>query len=131
MRLPEPPYNQDMVQRDRAKKAANQPAAMARRCRRSLPVNEGYYSGLELPEGVTGDVFGDPTQPGPVVAPQSQDEVEMVRRATEVLGINHVARWMRSKIPSLDNQTPYALMQTEDGRRQVERVLLKIQHGVY
>ncbi|MBL8292029.1 MAG: DUF2384 domain-containing protein [Bryobacterales bacterium] len=55
----------------------------------------------------------------------------MVRRATEVLGINYVAGWMRSRIPSLDNQTPYALLKTEDGRKQIERVLLKIQHGVY
>ena len=29
----------------------------------------------------------------------------MVRRATEVLGIEHVARWMKSRIPSLGNQT--------------------------
>jgi uncharacterized protein (DUF2384 family) len=55
----------------------------------------------------------------------------MVRRATEVLGVNHVGRWMRSQIPSLGNQTPYALIQTEHGRKQVERVLLKIEHGVY
>lgn len=74
---------------------------------------------------------GAPTQSGPAAANQSQDEIEMVRRATDVLGINHVARWMRSRIPSLGNQTPYELMQTEDGRRQVERVLLKIEHGVY
>lgn len=62
---------------------------------------------------------------------ESQDEIAMVRRATEVLGIDHVARWMRSSIPSLGNQTPYTLMKTEDGRNQVERVLLKIEHGVY
>lgn len=55
----------------------------------------------------------------------------MVRRATEVLGINYVAGWMRSKIPSLGNQTPYTLLKTEEGRKQVERVLLKIEHGVY
>jgi len=55
----------------------------------------------------------------------------MVRRAIEVLGIDHVARWMQSRIPSLDNHTPYTLIKTEDGRRQVERVLLKIEHGVY
>jgi hypothetical protein len=66
-----------------------------------------------------------------IVDPQSQDEVEIVRRATEVLGIDHVARWMQSKIPSLGNQTPYVLLQTRDGREQVERVLLKIEHGVY
>jgi uncharacterized protein (DUF2384 family) len=61
----------------------------------------------------------------------SQDEIAMVRRAIEVLGIDHVARWMQSRIPSLDNHTPYTLIKTEDGRRQVERVLLKIEHGVY
>ena len=30
----------------------------------------------------------------------SPDEVQTVRRATEVLGLDHVAHWMRSKIPS-------------------------------
>jgi len=60
-----------------------------------------------------------------------QDEIAIVRRATEVLGIGHVARWMRSRIPSLGNQTPYVLIKTEDGRSQVERVLCKIEHGVY
>jgi uncharacterized protein (DUF2384 family) len=60
-----------------------------------------------------------------------QDEIAMVRRATEVLGIDHVAQWMRSRIPSLGNQTPYTLIKTEDGRSQVERVLHKIEHGVY
>jgi hypothetical protein len=63
--------------------------------------------------------------------PVSEDGVALVRRATEVLGVAHVARWMQSKIPSLGGQTPYDLIQTEDGRRQVGRVLLKIEHGVY
>ncbi len=63
--------------------------------------------------------------------PESEDEVAIVRRATEVLGIAHVARWMQSNIPSLGNQTPYALIQTEEGCNQVLRVLLKIEHGVY
>lgn len=70
------------------------------------------------------------SEPEPEVS-HSQDEIAMVRRATEVLGIDYVARWMRSKIPSLGNQTPYTLVKTEDGRKQVERVLLKIEHGVY
>jgi hypothetical protein len=61
----------------------------------------------------------------------SMDEIAMVRRATEVLGMDHVAQWMRSSIPSLGNQTPYSLIKTADGRGQVERVLLKIEHGVY
>ena len=62
---------------------------------------------------------------------ESQDEIAMVRRAAEVLGIDHVGRWMGSGIPSLGNQAPYALIKTEDGRNQIERVLMKIEHGVY
>ena len=62
---------------------------------------------------------------------ESHDEIAMVRRATDVLGIDHLARWMRSEIPSLGNRTPYTLIKTQDGRNQVERVLTKIEHGVY
>ena len=64
-------------------------------------------------------------------APESLDEIAVVRRATDVLGIDHVAQWMRTSIPSLGNQTPYMLIKTEDGRNQIERVLLKIENGVY
>jgi uncharacterized protein (DUF2384 family) len=64
-------------------------------------------------------------------ASDSQDEIAMVRRATEVLGVEHVAHGMQSRIPALDHRAPYALIKTETGRSQVERVLLKIEHGVY
>lgn len=67
----------------------------------------------------------------PAAVECSRDVVNLVRKATEVLGTSHVAHWMRSQIPSLGNQTPYALLQTEDGCKQVERVLLEIEHGVY
>lgn len=84
---------------------------------------------MERTVGVTpGEV---PERESDAVLYHTKDEAEIVRRATEILGINHVAGWMRSLIPSLGNQTPYALIQTEDGRKQVERVLLKIEHGVY
>jgi len=58
-------------------------------------------------------------------------EVEIVRRATEFVGAVHVASWLKSRIPSLGNRTPYELIQNDDGRKQVERVLLQIEHGVY
>jgi hypothetical protein len=61
----------------------------------------------------------------------SQDEIAMVRRAAEVLGADHVAHWMASGIPSLGNAAPYALIRTADGRAQIERVLLRIENGVY
>jgi uncharacterized protein (DUF2384 family) len=104
-----------MARQDQAKKASKEPAVMV------------AGAGSRAVDVVD---FGDPTQ-SEEAGIQSQDEVAMVRRATEVLGVNHVGRWMRSQIPSLGNQTPYALIQTEHGRKQVERVLLKIEHGVY
>lgn len=78
--------------------------------------------------GTTG---GDPSGPLPIFPTESLDEAELVRMATECLGVDHVGHWVRSRIPSLGNHTPYELMQTEEGRRQVECVLLKIEHGVY
>lgn len=63
--------------------------------------------------------------------PSDPDEAATVRRATEVLGVEHVAQWLRSRIPSLGGKTPYQLLQTEDGRRQIERVLQMIENGVY
>lgn len=76
-----------------------------------------------------GNVFGVETESANTT--EIPDEIALVRRATEVLGIEHVAGWMQSNIPSLDKQTPYSLMKTEDGRKKVERVLLRIEHGVY
>jgi uncharacterized protein (DUF2384 family) len=83
------------------------------------------------PAGIVVGAGGRASEVESDVVAHSQDEVEVVRRAAEVLGIDRVAGWMRTRIPSLGNQTPYALIQTEDGRKQVERVLLKIEHGVY
>ncbi len=105
-----------MARREHGKKASKEPAVMA--------AGAGNRDVAAI--GVA-----DHVPSGPVRATQPQDEVELVRKATEVLGITHVGRWMRSKIPSLGNQIPYVLMQTEEGRKQVERVLLKIEHGVY
>ena len=112
--------------RERTKRVAERPAVMAVGATRS-PLNEPESGGFS-PEGSTNPL--DTSEPLPETS-HTQDEVAMVRRATEVLGINYVAGWMRSKIPSLGNQTPYALLKTEEGRKQVERVLLKIEHGVY
>ena len=64
-------------------------------------------------------------------ADYSADELALVRRATEVLGAKNAASWLSSKIASLGDQTPTSLLKTEAGRSQVERVLLKIEHGVY
>lgn len=114
-----------MAQRGRTK-PDKRPAVMAAGIGQS-PFDEHYG---EFPDsGVTGN--SDVLKPEDTNVYNTQDEIALVRRATEVLGIEHVARWMQSNIPSLGNQTPYALMTTEEGRKRVERVLLKIEHGVY
>lgn len=100
-----------MVRRSLSNKAVEQPVAMSAEAGARPHAGEDETS---APLDVT-----------------SEGAVEVVRRATEVLGIAHVAHWMQSKIPSSGNQTPYALLQTDDGRSQVLRVHLKIDHGVY
>ena len=100
---------------------------------------EGTKRTGEEPAVLMGGVPGLPPKDSRLASPQQmgrntkepRETVDLIRRATEVLGIHHVGRWMRTRIPSLGNQTPYALMQSEDGRKQVDRVLLKIEHGVY
>jgi hypothetical protein len=113
-----------MSERVRSAKTSKGNAAVATGAAHSA-VDESHYSG----QSTVGVIVENPEADS---APcDSRDEIAMVRRATEVLGVDHVANWMRSRIPSLGNQTPYALLQTEDGRNQVECVLLKIEHGVY
>lgn len=58
------------------------------------------------------------------------DEVAIVAQAAEVLGMTHVGQWMRTRIPSLGGRTPVDLVKTIEGQ-EIERVLLRIEHGVY
>lgn len=59
-------------------------------------------------------------------------EVRLIQRALDVIGSpDRMARWMQSPNRSLQRRTPYSLLETEDGRRQVETVLGQIEHGIY
>jgi uncharacterized protein (DUF2384 family) len=40
-------------------------------------------------------------------------------------------RWMKEPVPALDNQPPYSLLGSEEGRKEVERVLGQIEHGIF
>ena len=113
-----------MAPRAPSKQMVKRPLVMA------AGAGPGHFEGT-YPSSTQGVASGSLIHNASLSAPQSEDEVAMVRTATEVLGIDHVARWMQNKIPSLGNQTPYALIQTTEGRRQVLRVLLEIEHGVY
>jgi uncharacterized protein (DUF2384 family) len=42
-----------------------------------------------------------------------------------------LAEWIQTPVPALNGHTPYTLMQSEEGRKQVDAVLGRIEHGVY
>lgn len=62
----------------------------------------------------------------------SSSEVELILKGLQVAGsAERLAEWMRTPIHSLNGQTPYNLMQSDEGRKQVQAVLTKIDHGIY
>ena len=68
----------------------------------------------------------------PSDAPQLHPEVEIVAKALAIIGSpNQLSRWMNTSLPALHGQTPYSLMNSEGGRKQVEAVLGRIEHGIY
>lgn len=59
-------------------------------------------------------------------------EVELLAKALRIAGSpERLAEWMQTAVPALNGQMPYFLMQTEQGRKEVEDVLGRIEHGVY
>jgi len=66
-----------------------------------------------------------------VSAAGHQCESETLIRALEVFGSSDRAiQWMREENPALGNQPPIRAIQTEAGRKAVEDVLGRIEHGV-
>ena len=60
-----------------------------------------------------------------------EEESAILMRALEVFGESERAlEWMRESNPALQNQTPIRAIQTGTGRREVEQILGRIQHGV-
>lgn len=58
-------------------------------------------------------------------------EIDLVQRAADVLGPKRVAEWMQTSIASLGGRTPYSLLGSKQGRKRVDAVLGRIEHGVY
>jgi len=60
-------------------------------------------------------------------------EVELVQKALDVIGSpDRVVKWMQTALASLHGQTPYSLLGSEEeGRKQVDAVLGRIEHGIY
>lgn len=55
----------------------------------------------------------------------------VVQIAQEVLGDAEAKNWLYRKIPSLGEQIPMDLLDTEAGHRLVEKALLQIKYGIY
>lgn len=53
-------------------------------------------------------------------------------KASEVIGDNQLARqWMQTPRSAFSGQTPFEMAQTELGAREVEDLLLRVEHGVF
>ena len=57
--------------------------------------------------------------------------VQVVKKAKKVLGPREARVWVYRPIPSLGNQKPIDLLDTEPGHRLVESALLQIEYGIY
>jgi uncharacterized protein (DUF2384 family) len=62
----------------------------------------------------------------------SNDEVQLLLKALRIAGSpTKLAQWVNTPVSSLNGQTPYAAMQSAEGRKEVDAVLTRIEHGVY
>jgi putative toxin-antitoxin system antitoxin component (TIGR02293 family) len=57
--------------------------------------------------------------------------ITVLRMASNVLGKVEAKSWMYRNVPSLGNQSPINLLDTEVGHRLVEQTLLQIKYGMY
>jgi len=57
--------------------------------------------------------------------------ISIVQIAKEILGQDEAKNWLYRKIPSLGEQIPMDLLDTEAGHRLVEQALLQIKYGIY
>jgi putative toxin-antitoxin system antitoxin component (TIGR02293 family) len=57
--------------------------------------------------------------------------ISVLMMASNILGKSDAKNWLYRKIPSLGNQVPLDLLDTEAGHRLVEQVLLQIKYGMY
>jgi len=55
----------------------------------------------------------------------------VVQIAQEILGKAEAKNWLYRKIPSLGEQIPMDLLDTEAGHRLVEHALMQIKYGIY
>lgn len=57
--------------------------------------------------------------------------ISVFKMAADVLGKSEAKNWIYRSIPSLGNDAPLNLLDTEAGHRLVEQALLQIKYGMY
>lgn len=57
--------------------------------------------------------------------------VSIVALADDIVGKTETKNWLYKEVPSLHNQKPIDLLDTETGHRLVEQALLQIKYGIY
>lgn len=57
--------------------------------------------------------------------------ITTILMASDILGKDEAKNWIYRNIPSLGNQAPINLLDTEVGHRLVEQTLLQIKYGMY
>lgn len=57
--------------------------------------------------------------------------IQVMKHARKIIGNTDGRAWLYREIPSLGNQRPVDLLDTEPGHKLVEQTLLQIEYGVY
>lgn len=57
--------------------------------------------------------------------------IQVMLKASKVLGEQEAKSWVYRAVPSLGDEIPMNLLDTEAGHRLVEQALLRIEYGVY
>ncbi|SRR5579883_1885021 len=57
--------------------------------------------------------------------------ISVLIMASDILGKAEAKNWLYRKVPSLGNEVPLNLLDTEIGHRLVEQALLQIKYGMY
>lgn len=64
--------------------------------------------------------------------PETSPSIELLLKALRIAGSTQkLTEWIQTPVPALNGETPYALMQSEEGCKQVDAVLSRIEHGIY
>jgi ABC-type polysaccharide/polyol phosphate transport system ATPase subunit len=76
--------------------------------------------------------YTERASPTHIHAEQAFPEARLLQRALDMIGSpERLAQWIQTPLPALNGRTPYALMHSEEGRKEIENALDRLEYGVY